>query len=97
MSSLGTVCVLDRRLAAEAGRLVPAVGVGALSTGAFLLRVAEVVVVEVGAGVGRLGAVTALDTVLGRDLAMLGLVVVVAGCMDGQQTQKMESKGVTKA
>lgn len=82
--------VVERRLAAEAGRLVPAVG--ALGTGAFLLRD-----VEVGAWVGRLGAVAALDTVLGRDLAMLGLVVVVAGCMDGWQTQKMESKGVTKA
>lgn len=89
--------VVERRLAAEAGRLVPAVGVGALGTGAFLLRVAEVVVVEVGAGVERLGAVAALDTLLGRVLAMLGLVVVAAGCMDGQQTQKMERKGVTKA
>lgn len=86
--------VLERRLAAEAGRLVPAVSVGALGTGAFLLRVAEVV--EVGVGVGRLGAVEVLDTVLGRGFAMLGLVVVVAGCMDGQQTQKMESKGVIK-
>lgn len=95
MTSLGTVDVIERRLAAEAGRLVPAVG--ALGTGAFLLRVAEVVVVEVGAGVERLGAVAALDTLLGRVLAMLGLVVVVAGCMDGQQTQKMERKGVTKA
>lgn len=76
---------------------MPAVGVGALGMGAFLLRVVEVVLVEVGAGVGRLGAVAVLDTVLGRGLAMLGLVVVVAGCMDGRQTQKMESKGVTKA
>lgn len=76
---------------------MPAVGVSALGMGAFLLRVVEVVLVEVGAGVGRLGAVAVLDTVLGRGLAMLGLVVVVAGCMDGRQTQKIESKGVTKA
>lgn len=92
-----TVVVLERRLAAEAGRLVPAVSVGALGTGAFLLRLAEMLVVEVGAGVGRLGAVAALDTVVGRGLAMLGLVVVVAGCMDERKTKKMESKGVTKA
>lgn len=97
MPSLGTAAVLERRLAAEAGRLVPAVGVGAFGTGAFLLRVAEVVVVEVGAGVGRLEVDAALDTEFGRALDMLGLVVVVAGCMDGRQTQKMESKGVTKA
>lgn len=58
---------------------MPAVGVSALGMGAFLLRVVEVVLVEVGAGVGRLGAVAVLDTVLGRGLAMLGLVVVVAG------------------
>lgn len=84
---MGTAAVVERRLAAKAGRLVPAVGVGALGTGAFLLRGAEVVVVEVGAGVGRLGAVAALGTVLGRDLAMLGLVAVVADCMDERQTQ----------
>lgn len=88
MTSLCTVAVLERRLAAEAGRLVPAVGMGALGKGAFLLRVAEVLVVEVRAGIGRLGAVRAVDTVLGRGLAMLGLVVVVAGCMDERQTQK---------
>lgn len=82
MTSLATVVEVEGRLAAEAGRLVPAVGVGALGTEGFLLGVAEVVLVEVGAGVRRLGAVTALDTVLGRDLATVVLVVVVAGCMD---------------
>lgn len=94
LTSLDVVVVEEGRLAAEAGRLVPAVGVGALGMGVFLLRVAEVVVVEVGVGVGRLGAATALDTVLGRGLVELGLVA--PDCMDGHQTQQMESKRVTK-
>lgn len=96
LTSLGTAPVVDGRLAAEAGRLVTAVDVGILGMGAFLLRVDEVVVVEVGTGVTRLGADAVLDTKPGLGLPVLGLAAPTTGCMEGQQTRTVESRGITE-
>lgn len=82
--------MVEGRVDAVAGRLGPAAGVGALDTGAFLLRGVGALEVEV--GVGRLGAAVAAEAELGRGLAELGLDAPATGCMDGQQTQRMDGK-----
>lgn len=73
------------RLTVDEGRLGPAVGVGALGTGVFLLRRVAEVVVEVEEGVGRLGVAAPADAAeLSRGLAALSLVAPATGCeMDG--------------
>lgn len=73
----GAAAFVLGRVDAAAGRLVPAAGVGALSTGAFLLRGAGALVDEV--GVGRLGAVVAVEAELGRGFKELSLVAPATG------------------
>lgn len=85
------------RLTVDEGRLGPAVGVGALGTGVFLLRRVAEVVVEVEEGVGRLGAAALTDAAeLGRGLAALGLVAPPTGCAMNGTPDKWRAKERTK-